>query len=465
MLVSANSRSSIPLLRKLVMNNETAAILLAGGMGSRMGEGQPKQFLRIAGKPVLVHSFEALRKQMPGAMIVIVAPVDAMSQVCSMLAQEPDTMIVPGGTSRQGSTLEGLKALLPFKPNNVLIHDAARPFVSGQIISDVLRALERHEAVDVAIAATDTIVVEREGYIQSIPERKHIMRGQTPQAFRYKSLLACYEEIGEESLMNFTDDCGIYLHCNPFGQVRIVKGHEENFKITTPVDMILADEMFRLRQAEFRIDQPGVDIRGKRILIFGGTAGIGKAMADIMGAAGASVISRGRSNGCDVRSPIAVQQALEEGVATLGGLDVVVNAVGLLKKGAIDKQEDQDLADQVAINLNGALWIAKYSHAPLKASRGTLIQFASSSYTRGRADYVVYSATKAAIVNMTQGLSEEWEPDGIRVNCVVPGRTDTDMRRSNFENEKQQTLYNPYEVALSATKLIGCEGTGFVQRM
>jgi 2-C-methyl-D-erythritol 4-phosphate cytidylyltransferase len=66
---------------------------------------------------------------------------------------------------------------------------------------------------------------------------------------------------------------------------------------------------------------------------------------------------------------------------------------------------------------------------------------------------------------MTQGLSEEWEPDGIRVNCVVPGRTDTDMRRSNFENEKQQTLYNPYEVALSATKLIGCEGTGFVQRM
>ncbi len=446
------------------MRKNTAAILLAGGMGSRMGGDQPKQFIRIAGKPVLVHSYEALRKQMPKAMIVIVAPIDAMAQVCGMLAQEPNTMIVPGGGSRQASTLEGLRALLPFQPDGVLIHDAARPFVSGQIILDVLKALERHEAVDVAIAATDTIVVERDGYIQSIPDRKHILRGQTPQAFRYQTLLSCYEEVGEDKLNHFTDDCGIYLHCNPLGKVRIVQGHEENFKITNPVDMILADEMFRLRQAEFQIDQPGVDVRGKRVLIFGGTAGIGKAMADIMDAAGARVISRSRSNGCDVAQALAVQQAVSDAAAELGGLDVVVNAVGLLSKGPLAQQDDQDVAQQVAINLQGALWIAKYSYAALKASRGTLLQFASSSYTRGRSDYVVYSATKAAIVNMTQGLSEEWQADGIRVNCVVPGRTDTGMRRSNFADEPQSTLYNPYEVAIHAVKLATNEATGAIQR-
>lgn len=446
------------------MNKNTAAILLAGGMGSRMGGDQPKQFIRIAGKPVLVHSYEALRKQMQGAMIVIVAPVDAMVQVCSMLAHEPNTMIVPGGGSRQASTLEGLKALAPFQPSNVLIHDAARPFVSGQIIVDVLKAVERYEAVDVAIAATDTIVVERDGFIQSIPDRKHILRGQTPQAFRYKTLLSCYEEVGEDSLNKFTDDCGIYLHCNPLGKVRIVQGHEENFKITNPVDMILADEMFRLRQTEFHIDQPGVDVRGKRVLIFGGTAGIGKAMADIMASAGAKVISRSRGNGCDVARSGDVQSAIDQAISELGGLDVVVNAVGLLKKGALQQQDDQDVAQQVAINLSGALWIAKYSHAALKASRGTLLQFASSSYTRGRADYVVYSATKAAIVNMTQGLSEEWQQDGIRVNCVVPGRTDTDMRRNNFANESQATLYSPYEVAIHAVKLASHQATGSIQR-
>jgi ribitol-5-phosphate 2-dehydrogenase (NADP+) / D-ribitol-5-phosphate cytidylyltransferase len=446
------------------MQNHTAAILLAGGLGSRMGGEQPKQFIRIAGKPVLVHSYEALRKQMPEAMIVIVAPVDAMAQVCSLLAHESNSMIVPGGASRQASTLEGLKALLPFEPTNVLIHDAARPFVSGQIIQDVLKALLRHEAVDVAIPATDTIVVERDGYIQSIPDRKHILRGQTPQAFRYQTLLSCYEEVGEDRLSNYTDDCGIYLHCNPMGKVRIVWGHEENFKITTPVDMILADEMFRLRQAEINIEQPGVDVRGKKVLIFGGTAGIGKAMADIMRDAGAQLICRGRSNGCDVRTPEAVRLAVDQAVLELEGLDVVVNAVGQLKKGRIDDQSDLDIADQVAINLSGALWIAKYSHAALKASRGALLQFASSSYTRGRADYVTYSATKAAIVNMTQGLSEEWEKDGIRVNCVVPGRTDTGMRRDNFDNEPQNSLFNPYQIAINAVKLVSTRTTGMIQR-
>lgn len=453
-----------PLQRSFNMPKKTAVILLAGGIGSRMGGDQPKQFIRIAGKPVLVHSFEALRRQMPHSMIVIVAPVDALATVCSMLAHEPNTMIVPGGASRQASTLEGLKALQPFNPVNVLIHDAARPFISGQIIQDVLRTLERHEAIDVAIPATDTIVVERGGYIQAIPERKHIMRGQTPQAFRYRTLLSSYEEIGEDSLDKFTDDCGIYLHCNPLGKVRIVIGHEENFKITTPVDMILADEMFRLRQAEFNINQPGVDVRNKRVLIFGGTAGIGKAMADIMCAGGAHVITRGRSNGCDVRDPLAVEKTVLEAEQELGGLDIVINAVGQLQKGELSELNAEDIAQQVTINLTSALWIAKYSHAPLKATRGVLVQFASSSYTRGRADYVVYSATKAAIVNMTQGLSDEWESDGIRVNCVVPGRTDTEMRRNNFLDEPQSSLFNPYEVAIKAIKLASHSATGTIQR-
>lgn len=446
------------------MPDSTAAILLAGGNGSRMGGNQPKQFIRIAGKPVLVHSFEALRRQMPDAMIIIVAPVDALATVCSMLAHESNTMIIPGGASRQASTFEGLKALQPFKPANVLIHDAARPFVSGQIIQDVLRALERHEAVDVAIPATDTIIVERDGFVQAIPERKHIMRGQTPQAFHYPTLISCYEEVGEENLEKFTDDCGIYMHCNPLGKVRIVLGQEENFKITNPVDMILADEMFRLRQTEFNLNQPGVDVRNKRVLIFGGTAGIGKAMGDIMNAGGARVISRGRSNGCDISDPIAVEQAVTSAEMELGGLDIVINAVGQLQKGALSELNAHDIAQQVTINLSAALWIAKYSHAPLKISRGVLIQFASSSYTRGRADYVVYSATKAAIVNMTQGLSDEWESDGIRVSCVVPGRTDTKMRRNNFFNEPQSSLFNPYEIAINAVKLASNSSTGVIQR-
>ena len=446
------------------MNNSTAAILLAGGVGSRMGSDQAKQFIRVAGKPVLCHSFDALRRNMPQALIVVVAPIDNIEQVKNLISTDENCLVVAGGSSRQASTSEGLKALAKARPKNVLIHDGARPFVSSQIINDVLHALDKHEAVDVAISTADTIIVERDGFIQSIPKREHLLRGQTPQAFRYDLLVRCYEEIGEERLNQFTDDCGIYLECHPMGRVRVVKGHEENLKITNPIDLVLADEMFRMKTAEVTLDQPGIDVRGKRVLIFGGTSGIGKALEDIMTNSGAIVISKSRRNGCDIGVEANVQQSISEATKILGGLDIIVNAAGVLKKGLVKDQSSSDIFNQISINLIGALYIAKWSHAPLKESKGTLLQFASSSYTRGRADYITYSATKAAIVNMTQGLSEEWASDGINVNCLVPGRTDTEMRRENFHNEKQSSLSNTYQIALQAIKLMDKEINGQILR-
>ncbi|MFD0668499.1 2-C-methyl-D-erythritol 4-phosphate cytidylyltransferase [Ramlibacter sp. MAHUQ-53] len=447
------------------MPDQTSVILLAGGTGTRIGGDQAKQFIRIAGKPVLAHTYEALRRHLPEALIAIVAPVDALDQVRAMIKLGDRDLVVAGGSSRQASTLKGLKALAPHQPANVLIHDAARPFVSGQIIHDVLDALEKNEAVDVAIPTADTIIVERDGYIQSIPKRQHILRGQTPQAFRFRTLVDCYAEVGEERLQQFTDDCGIYLECHPMGKVRIVQGSEENFKITHPVDLVLADEMFRIRSQQVAADRPGIDARGKNVLIFGGTAGIGKAMADIMESAGSRVIARSRSNGCDIAREADVKLAISEAWKAMGQIDVVVNAAGLLRTSELATQDSQDIADQIHVNLLGAAWIAKWSHAPLKETRGTLVQFASSSYTRGRADHVVYAATKAAIVNMTQGLSEEWAADGIRVSCIVPGRTDTEMRRANFKGEAQDSLSNPYQVALGAARAACSPVSGQVERV
>lgn len=446
------------------MSNHTAAILLAGGVGSRMGSDQAKQFIRIAGKPVLAHSFDALRQHLPHAHIVVVAPVDALETVREMLNRDGNHQVVAGGSSRQASTLQGLYALRAQAPRDVLVHDAARPFVSGQIVHEVLQALEKDEAVDVAIPTADTIIVERDGYIQNIPKRAHILRGQTPQAFRYSALMRSYQELGAERLDSFTDDCGIYLECHPFGRVRIVRGHEENIKITNPIDLVLADELFRIRGSGTGPSQQGIELRGKRALVFGGTAGIGKAFAQVMGDAGGHVIVRSRSNGCDISNLTNVEQAVQQACEELGGLDLVINSAGVLDKGRLDTQSPQNIADQIHINLTGALWVARASREALQASKGMLIQFASSSYTRGRSDYVVYSATKAAIVNMTQGLSEEWASDGIRVNCIVPGRTDTEMRRANFSNEAQCSLTNPYEVALCAAKVATSTLSGQVLR-
>jgi 2-C-methyl-D-erythritol 4-phosphate cytidylyltransferase len=446
------------------MRKDIACILLAGGSGNRMSGDQAKQFIRIAGKTILEHSLDTLRQHLPLVRIVVTAPFADVEKVASMFKHDPLVQVIPGGISRQASTLKGLKALTDDAPHNILIHDGARPFLDGRILSDVIEALEEFEAVDVAIPTADTIIAERDGFIENIPKRKHLLRGQTPQAFRYKDLVSCYRTLGEQKLEQFTDDCGVFLACNPDARVRIVKGSEENIKVTYPIDLILADEMFRLRSQISSVDKPGVNLRGKRVVIFGGSRGIGKAMADILVGGGAQVAVCSRESGCDITREEHVKSALQNAANEFGGIDVVVNAAGLLKNGKLHEQTAADAAEQINVNLTGALNVARQAHFWLKQTHGSLLFFASSSYTRGRAGSAVYSATKAAIVNLTQGLCEEWADDGIRVNCIVPGRTDTDMRTSNFVSENQNSLLNPYQVGLTAVKTICDAKNGQITR-
>ncbi|AOW12237.1 hypothetical protein LPB72_14845 [Hydrogenophaga crassostreae] len=446
------------------MPRDIAFILLAGGSGSRLDSPIPKQFIRVAGKTIVEHSFANLAAFAPDARIVITVPSDALAFARAMFEGTRAEVIV-GGSSRQASTWAGLRHLGPDAPKNVVIHDSARPFLSHQILHDVVEALEQYEAVDVGIKTTDTIIVERDGFIQSIPKREHIYRGQTPQAFRYGALVKCYEELGAENIGGFTDDCGIYQRCNPQGKIRIVQGSPENIKITDSVDLVLADELFRIRMQHLMPNASGLDLKGKNTLVFGGSDGIGKAIVQVLQEAGSQVESVSRRSGCDVSDHQQVSAVIADAMRRWGHIDNVVNAAGLLIKNPLDRQSHGEVASQVSVNLMGSLNVAQCSHSALKASHGMLLQFSSSSFTRGRADYTPYSACKAAIVNLTQGLADEWMDDGIRVNCIVPGRTDTAMRRSNFAAEDSRSLLSPYEVALVSAKLLSSGSTGVIARI
>jgi 2-C-methyl-D-erythritol 4-phosphate cytidylyltransferase len=399
------------------------------------------------------------------ARMVVVVPAEGMDLAKELLKAQPEAEIIVGGESRQGSTMAALKYLEDEPPDCVVIHDAARPFVTNQIIHDVLQALVHHEAVDVAIPTSDTIIVELDGFIQSIPQRKHIYRGQTPQGFHYPVLCRAYAEVGPARLNEFTDDCGIYLDSNPMGKVRIVQGSSANIKITEDLDLVLADELFRMRANQWSPDRQGLDVRGKKAIIFGGSQGIGSAIQNILRESGCQVSLATRSTGCDIRHLDQVETALAAAHADMQGIDFVINTAGYLSKESLHEQAGATIEELIAVNLTGAIYISKSAHAYLAPSKGMLLHFGSSSYTRGRAQYTPYSASKAGIVNLTQGLADEWQLEGIRVNCVVPGRTDTAMRRANFENEEACTLLNPYEVGISACKLLSSNMTGMVVRV
>jgi len=126
-----------------------------------------------------------------------------------------------------------------------------------------------------------------------------------------------------------------------------------------------------------------------------------------------------------VRDPAAVEARMAEAARRLGGIDHVVCTAGILRIGTVADTPAPELGEVVDINLTGSLNVARAAYPYLRASRGSLTVFTSSSFTRGRPNYVAYSASKAALVNMTQGLSEEWAGDGIRVNAVSPERADT----------------------------------------
>ena len=120
---------------------------------------------------------------------------------------------------------------------------------------------------------------------------------------------------------------------------------------------------------------------------------------------------------------------MDAAAEALGGIDHVICTAGVLRVGPVDDASPAELAEVIDVNVTGTLKVARAAYRHLRELEGSFTVFASSSFTRGRPNYVAYSGSKAAVVNIAQGLAEEWADDGIRVNAVSPERTDTPMRR------------------------------------
>jgi len=446
------------------------AVLLAGGVGTRIGLDIPKQLLKIAGKPILEHTLAALDSHpLVDEVLIMMAPghLDAVRAIVRDGDYAKVVGILEGAATRNDTTLTALRALGDDECN-VLFHDAVRPLVTPRIIQECFEALEDYEAVDVAIPSADTIIeVDADDTIREIPPRASLRRGQTPQAFRASVIKEAYARAGRDDSFTATDDCTVVLRYLPEVPIRVVRGDERNMKVTEPIDVYLADKLFQLTTSDMPAPRADDELRGalagKTMVVFGGSYGIGADMAALAEELGATVFRFSRSStDTHVERRPDVAAAARQVLAETGRVDLVVNTAGVLPRGTLLETSEETMYAATEINYLAPLFIAQEFHPHLRASRGSLLLFTSSSYTRGRAGYSLYSSAKAAVVNLTQALADEWAGDGIRINCVNPERTATPMRTRAFGEEPVDSLLESVAVARSALQVLLSEQTGHV---
>ncbi|MFJ5225510.1 2-C-methyl-D-erythritol 4-phosphate cytidylyltransferase [Streptomyces sp. NPDC088400] len=237
--------------------HRTAAVIPAAGRGVRLGPGAPKALRVLGGTPMLIHAVRAMAASRAVSLVVVVAPPDGAPEVKHLLNEHPlpestDYLVVPGGETRQESVRRGLDAL-PDGITTVLVHDAARPLVPVDTVDAVVEAVrDGAPAVVPALPLSDTVKQVEPGEkgepepVVATPDRALLRAVQTPQGFDRETLHRAHRtvaSVGEGA----TDCAGMVERLG--APVVVVPGHEEAFKVTRPLDLVLAEAVLARRRA------------------------------------------------------------------------------------------------------------------------------------------------------------------------------------------------------------------------
>lgn len=559
------------------MRKFNIAVILAGGVGTRFGAYDvPKQFVRLAGKPILAYSLESFINNPRINGVIVVAKKeyhDLVKNIVENLTSHqggkpraetlkpakqsdagggpnksrdsrdlgqalekrfsakgfalgenqingggginsPQTLpkkllgIIEGGSERYLSTIAALRYIegldLAGKGQvQLLIHDAARPLLSPRIIKDMCIKLEHFSAVDTVLPAVDTIIAadfedalekgakegdtrghKGERIIADIPDRGRLFYGQTPQGFHLEVLSLAYKKALATGTLTSSDDCYVVRNFTD-AKIALVMGEDCNLKLTYPNDLHILDKLLSMQG--LGVKMPSSDTKspmagglgkplenatlatlksklaGKNIAIFGAGSGIGKSILEVCDEIGVLASGFSKSSGCDITNSEDIKAALEIAsrpkTGAPKGIDaVIITAGSLIVKPLLEMSKDE-IENNIALNITAAIEMARASMPYLMPARGVLIFFTSSSYTRGRAGYALYSASKAAIANLVNALGEEVYEAGVRVNAICPSRTDTPMRRAAFGKEDKNTLLSAREVAIATLEVVASDMT------
>lgn len=223
-----------------------AVIIVAGGLGSRMKSDTPKQFLEIAGKPILMHTIEAFHKYSDNIKIILVLPQDRWDDWENLKDQYNFLIhhsLVVGGSTRTDSVRNGLA--LVDNSETVAIHDGVRPLITPDVISHAFQTATKHSTAIVCVALKDSLrKLDTEERSEAV-DRKEFRIVQTPQVFRAELIKKAYQKI-MASNQKFTDDASVAEFCGY--SIYLVEGEHSNIKITTPEDLIIAESILRSRE-------------------------------------------------------------------------------------------------------------------------------------------------------------------------------------------------------------------------
>ncbi len=224
-------------MRKVLPLKRCGAVIVAAGSASRMG-GIDKVMAPLGGEPMIVKTVRAFQNCEAVGEIVVVTRQDLVAPI-QELCREMDKVraVVTGGSSRQESVWLGLNAFSG-KIQLAAVHDGARPLISWELIDRTVRAANSYGAAAPAIPVKDTIKVERSGLVESTPDRSRLRAVQTPQVFDFDLLRGALQKAREDGA-EVTDDCSAVERLGM--KIRLVEGEERNLKVTTPLDLKIAE--------------------------------------------------------------------------------------------------------------------------------------------------------------------------------------------------------------------------------
>ncbi|WP_328915522.1 MULTISPECIES: bifunctional cytidylyltransferase/SDR family oxidoreductase [unclassified Streptomyces] len=416
------------------------AVILAGGVGSRIGLPVPKQLLKIAGKSIIEHTLTVFEGAPEIDEVVVLMTPGHTQEIEKIVAEAGLTKVsrvLEGGSSRNETTLRAIEAIGP-EECNVLFHDAVRPLISRRIITDCVKTLQEHEAVDVVIPSADTIVVVEDEAITDIPDRSRLRRGQTPQGFRLSTIRKAYEVAGADPDFAATDDCSVVLRYLPDVPIKVVAGEEHNMKVTQPVDILIADKLFQLasHEAPEQLDEDEYRrlLAGRTLVVVGD----GDDLADLARAHGADVFTGGTG-----------AEALRAAHTATGRIDFVVSAGGVPPTGPLAEAADEAVEEALRAAYLAPVRTARAAFPHLAATKGHLL-----FHTAGRGDDSLRSAASAAVADLTRALAQEWSEHGVRVSCVNPERPSGPMDVRALAAGPEHTRPSGAEVARTSLDVL-----------